>query len=68
MKINPKVFEVWGKWLAGLVVGAIVGIGKFPLDLTASDWKNIANTVWLAAVPVIYKWAKPSDPLTFLKK
>lgn len=65
--MNPKVLTVWGKWLTGMVVGAIVGIGKFPLDLTASDWKHIANTVWLAAVPVIYKWANPKDELTFKK-
>lgn len=65
--MNPKVLTVWAKWLAGMIVGAIVGIGKFPLDLTAGDWKHIANTVWLAAVPVIYKWANPKDELTFKK-
>lgn len=65
--MNPKVAIVWAKWLAGMIVGAIVGIGKFPLDLTSSDWKNIANTVWLAAVPVIWKWANPKDELTFKK-
>lgn len=65
--MNPKVLEVWAKWFTGMVVGAIIGIGKFPFDLTRSDWHHIANTVWLAAVPVIYKWANPKDELTFKK-
>lgn len=68
MKFNTKVLTVFAKWLTGLVIGAIVGIGKFPFDLTLHDWKHVANTIWLAAFPVIIKWANPKDELTFLKK
>ena len=64
MRINSKVFEVWAKWFVGNAVTAIVVIGKFPLDFTASDWKHAANTIWLAALPVIIKWANPKDELT----
>ncbi len=65
--MNPKVLETWFKWLLGMTVGAIVGIGKSPFDLTADDWINIANVIWVALAPVLVKWANPRDPLTFKK-
>ena len=68
MKFNAKVAEVWAKWFVGMVTASVVTIGKFPLDLTASDWKHVANTIWLAAVPVIVKWVNPKDTLTMTVK
>lgn len=68
MKFNVKVLEVWAQWLVYMATGAIIGIGKFPLDMTAHDWKNVANVIWGAAIPVIVKWANPKDPLTFINK
>lgn len=68
MKFNSKVLQVWAKWLVGMVVGTIYGIGKFPLDLTAADWKHVANTLWLALVPVVIKWVNPKDELTMTVK
>ena len=65
--MNPKVLETWLKWLVGMTVGAIVGIGKSPFNLTSSDWINIANVIWVALAPVLVKWANPRDPLTFKK-
>lgn len=61
MKFNVKVLEVWAKWFVGNLVTAIVVIGKTPIDLTSSDWKRVANTLWLALVPVIIKWYKEDD-------
>ena len=68
MKLNIKALEVWAKWLVGMVVGAIYGIGKMPLDLTASDWKHVANTIWLALVPVAIKWVNPKNDFTMTIK
>lgn len=65
--MNPKILETWFKWLIGMTVGAIVGIGKSPLDLTADDWINIANVIWVALAPVLVRWANPRDPLTLKK-
>lgn len=68
MKFNVKVAETWAKWFVGMVMASIVTIGKFPLDLTADDWKNVANTIWLALVPVVVKWVNPKDALTMTVK
>ena len=69
MKINTKMFEVWGKYLVYSAVMAIIGIiGKSPLDFTGHDWKQCVNAIWISLVPVIIKWANPKDEMTFLKK
>ena len=68
MKFNNKVLEVWAKWFVGNAVTAVVVIGKFPLDFTSADWKAAANTIWLAALPVVIKWANPKDALTLTIK
>ena len=61
MKFNMEALVVWAKWLVGMLVGTIYGIGKFPLDLTGADWKHVANTLWLALVPVAIKWVNPKN-------
>lgn len=68
MKFNIKVLEKWAQWFTGIVVGAVYGIGKFPLDLTGADIKHIANALWLAAVPVLVKWANPRNDFTMTVK
>ena len=68
MKFNNKVLEIWAKWFVGNLLTAVVVIGKSPFDFTAHDWKSAANTVWLALVPVIIKWANPKDELTMTIK
>ena len=67
MKINSKVFEIWGKYLAYSMITAIGVIGKSPLEFSGHDWKQCLNAVWLSLVPVIIKWANPKDTLTMLK-
>ena len=61
MKFNNKVLEVWAKWVIGMTASSIATIGKFPLDLTASDWKHVANALWVALLPIIIKWWKEED-------
>ena len=68
MKINHKIFEVWGKYLTYSAVMAVGIIGKSPLDFTGHDWKQTVNAVWISLVPVIIKWANPKDEMTLLKK
>lgn len=68
MKFNEKVLEVWAKWFVGMVMASIVTIGKFPFDMTSADWKSVANTLWLALVPVVVKWVNPKDDLTMTVK
>ena len=61
MKFNIKALEVWAKWFVGNAVTAMVVIGKSPLDFSGADWKNAANAIWLALIPVLIKWANPKD-------
>lgn len=68
MKFNKKVLEAWAKWTVGMVAASIATIGKFPLDLTASDWKHVANSLWVALLPVLIKWVNPKDELTMTVK
>ena len=68
MKINSKLFEVWGKYLAYTAATAIGTTGKSPLEFNAHDWKQTVNAIWISLVPVIIKWANPKDEMTFLKK
>ena len=68
MKINSKVFEIWGKYLAYSMITAIGVIGKSPLEFSGHDWKQCLNAVWLSLVPVIIKWANPKDDLTMIKQ
>lgn len=67
MKLNKKIFEVWGKYLVYSFVTAIGVIGKSPIDFTGRDWKQCLNAVWIALLPVIVKWVNPKDTLTMLK-
>ena len=68
MKVNKKIFEVWGKYLVYSAVMAIGIIGKSPFEFNSHDWKQTLNAVWISLVPVIIKWANPKDEMTFLKK
>lgn len=68
MKFNNKVLETWAKWTLGMVASSIATIGKFPLDLTASDWKHVANSLWVALLPVLIKWVNPKDEMTLTVK
>lgn len=68
MKINKKIFETWGKYIAYSAIMAVGVIGKSPFDFTSHDWKQCVNAIWIALVPVIIKWANPKDEMTFLKK
>jgi hypothetical protein len=68
MKLNIKIFEVWGKYLTYSAVMAVGIIGKSPFDFSSQDWKQTLNAVWISLVPVIIKWANPKDEMTLLKK
>lgn len=68
MKFNVDVLKVWAKWTIGMVASSIATIGKFPFDLTASDWKHVANSLWVALLPVVIKWVNPKDDLTMTVK
>ena len=68
MKFNNKVLDMWTKWFVGNALTAVVVIGKFPLDFTATDWKHAANAIWLAVVPVLLAWANPKNELTMTVK
>lgn len=61
MKFNVKVLEVWAKWTVGMVASSLTTIGKLPFDLTADDWKKVANSLWVALLPVLIKWYKEDD-------
>lgn len=61
MKFNTKVLAVYAKWAIGMIASSVSTIGKFPLDMTSSDWKKVANSLWVAILPVLIKWYREED-------
>ena len=61
MKFNKDVLVVWAKWTVGMVASSIATIGKFPFDMTSGDWKKVANSLWVALLPVLIKWYSEED-------
>ena len=47
--------------LLATALTATLAIGKSPLDFTSADLKMIANSVWVAFIPVVIRALSKSD-------
>jgi hypothetical protein len=66
MKLNKAAIDSYGRHLLGAVVSAIAAIGALtgqsPVDFSSGDWWAVANSVWVATVPVALRYFNTKDP------
>jgi len=66
MKLNKTALESYARHLLGAVVSAIAAIGALtgqsPVDFSSGDWWAVANSVWVAVVPVAIRYINKQDP------
>lgn len=59
--MNKAILASYARAFLATVLGAIFAIGKLPIDFTAADWRNVANAVWIAVIPVAIRYLNPND-------
>ena len=47
--------------LLATALTAALAIGKSPLDFTATDFKMVVNSVWIAFIPVVIRALSKND-------
>jgi hypothetical protein len=66
MKLNKAAIDSYGRHLLGAVIAAVAAIGaltgKSPVDFASGDWWAVANSVWVAIVPVAMRYFNSKDP------
>lgn len=53
--MNQKMKAVLASYARALVAAAL------PVWVATGDWKATLNALWAALLPVIMRWANPSD-------
>ena len=60
------MLDSYGRHLLGAVIAAVAAIGaltgKSPVDFVSGDWWAVANSVWVAIVPVAMRFFNTQDP------
>lgn len=59
--MNKAVLASYGRSFLATALGAIFAIGKLPFDFDATDWRNVANAIWIATIPVLIRYLNPKD-------
>jgi hypothetical protein len=59
--MNKKMLISYLQSLLATTLTAALAIGKSPLDFTGKDFKMIANSVWVAFIPVIIRTLSKTD-------
>ncbi len=66
MKLNKSALESYGRHLLGAVISAIATIsaltGLSPIDFDSADWWTVANSIWVAVLPVALRYINSQDP------
>lgn len=66
MKLNKAALESYGRHLLGAVISAIATIsaltGLSPVDFDSSNWWAVANSLWIATLPVALRYVNTKDP------
>jgi len=66
LKINKAAIESYGRHLLGAVISAIATIsaltGLSPLEFNTQEWWTVANSVWVAVLPVALRYLNTKDP------
>lgn len=59
--MNKKMLISYLQSLLATVLTATLAIGKSPLDFIGEDYKTIANSVWVAFIPVVIRALSKQD-------
>lgn len=59
--MNKKVIISYLQSLLATTLTAALAIGKSPIDFTNADYRTIANSVWVAFIPVIIRALSKND-------
>ena len=60
--MNKAMLASYGRAFLATALGAIFATGKLPTQLTGAEWLAIANTIWIAVIPVAIRYLNPNDP------
>lgn len=62
--MSPQVKAMlasYGRSLLATALGAVFAVGKLPFDFTVSDWRGVANAIWIAVIPVAIRFLNSND-------
>ena len=59
--MNKKMLVSYIQSLLATALTATLAIGKSPLDFTSADLKMVANSVWVAFIPVVIRALSKND-------
>lgn len=66
MTINKSVLESYLRHLGGALFSAVATIatitGKSPVGFESTDWFAVANSLWVAVLPVLFRYFNKQDP------
>lgn len=69
MNLKPttqRMLESYTRHFIGAVLSAVMAvsalISKTPLEFSSGDWFAVANALWIAVVPVLFRWVDKYDP------
>ena len=65
---SKALLASYGRSFLATVLGAVFAVGKLPIDFSASDWRGVANAVWIAVIPVAIRFLNPNDAAFGIKK
>lgn len=67
MTINKRILESYLRHLGGALFSAVATIstitGKSPVAFELTDWFAVANSLWVAVLPVLYRYFNKQDPM-----
>lgn len=59
--MNQALLASYARSFLATCLGAVFAIGKLPFDFTVSDWRSVANAIWIAIIPVAIRYLNPQD-------
>lgn len=66
MTINKSILESYLRHLGGALFSAVATIstisGVSPLQFESTDWFAVANSLWVAVLPVLFRYFNKQDP------
>jgi hypothetical protein len=67
MTISKNILESYLRHLGGALFSAVATIstinGTSPLQFEATDWFAVANALWVAILPVLFRYFNKQDPV-----
>jgi hypothetical protein len=60
--MNKAILASYGRAFLATCLAALFATGKLPTELSTAEWLAVANSIWVATIPVIIRWLNPNDP------